>query len=349
VPRLRRSDCHAPGIGRRRRGRGFSYHWANGEPVTDGDILARIAALAIPPAWTDVWICPWPHGHIQAVGTDKAGRRQYRYHDTWRVLRDRQKFERVLGFGQALPSLRTAVERDLAADGAGATRVVAATVRLLDLGFFRIGGEQYAAENETFGIATLRKSHVCIKGDEMVFDYPAKGSIRRLVSISDPGALGAIRSLKRRRGGSDNLFAYKQGARWTDLHSDDINAYIRHVADGEYTAKDFRTWSGTVLGAVELGNRARPGVMTASARKKAMAEAVKEVSQYLGNTPTVCRKSYIDPKVLDRFDDGDTIAATLRRLGDRCDITDRQVREKIESAVIDLLDDENVPSIAAVA
>ncbi len=227
VPRLRRSDCHAPGITRRRQGRGFSYRWANGERVDDPDVVDRIRRLAVPPAWTDVWICPWPQGHIQAVGTDDAGRRQYRYHDDWHAQRSREKFERVLTFGRALPDLRTVVDRDLAGTRPTHERVLAGAVRLLDLGFFRIGGEEYAHQHETFGIATLQKCHVRLHGGEMVFDYPAKGSIERTVSVRDPEVFRLLQSLKRRRGGSQNLFAHRTGSQWVDVRSTEINAYIR--------------------------------------------------------------------------------------------------------------------------
>ena len=188
VARLRRSDCSGPGITRRRRGRGFSYAHPDGKPVTDKETLLRIRGLAVPPAWSDVWICPWPHGHIQAVGIDAAGRRQYRYHDQWRTDRDREKFERVLDFAAALPELRATVRRGLAKDGLGRERVLAAVVRLLDVGFFRIGGEEYAQEHETFGVASLRKEHVRIHDGLMVFEYPAKGSIERTLEISDAQA-----------------------------------------------------------------------------------------------------------------------------------------------------------------
>ena len=340
MPRLRRSDCHAPGITRRVRGKGFSYRWGNGAPVTDPEVLDRIRSLAIPPAWVDVWICPWPHGHIQATGTDSAGRRQYRYHDAWRVLRDRQKFERVLEFGQAQPALRSRVAHDLASEGTGRDRVLAGAVRLLDLGFFRVGGEQYAVENETFGIATLHKEHVTLSKGVMTFDYPAKGSIQRVVTISDPSTFELIQTLRRRRGGSDHLLAYKDGRRWVDAKSDDINDYIREAAGGEYSAKDFRTWSGTVLAALELGVAASGQPMSKTARKMASRLAVKAVSEYLGNTPAVCRASYIDPKILDRFDHGESIADTLASFASAADVMNRPAaRQKIEAAVIDLIAD----------
>ena len=346
MPRMRKSDCHAPGIRRRRRGRGFSYAWASGEAVTDPEVLERIAKLVIPPAWNDVWICPWPHGHIQAVGTDKAGRRQYRYHDAWRVQRDREKFERVLHFGQALPRLRSVVERDIAADGVPESRALAGAVRLLDLGFFRIGGEQYAKEHETFGVATLLRQHVTLNKGVMVFDYPAKGSIRRIVTVEDPTTFALIRTLKRRRGGSDHLLAYKSRGRWADIRSDDVNRFIRETADGDFSAKDFRTWSATVLGAVELARVADSGSESKTACQKGARCAIKAVSDYLGNTPAVARTSYIDPRIIDRFDGGETIAPVLKSLGDTSDLSERAVRECIESAVIDLIGDESATAAA---
>ena len=336
MPRLRKSDWRSPGIVRRRRARGFSYQWTNGESVTDPETLGRIRSLAVPPAWTEVWICQWPNGHIQAVGTDNAGRRQYLYHDAWRALRDRQKFGRVLEFGRSLPRLRATVERDLGVPGMERARVLAGAVRLLDLGFFGIGGEQYAQENETFGIAMLRKGHVKLIRGKMVFDYPAKGSVERVVTISDPATYRLLRALKNRRGG-ENLFAYKKGSRWVDMRSDEVNAYIREAAGADFSAKDFRTWSATVLGASELAGQAKAMGGSSTARKRAASLVVKRVAGYLGNTPAVCRRSYLDPKVLDRFEGGETIAPDLRKLGD-VDVSDGEARKVVELAVIDLLD-----------
>lgn len=189
--RLRRSNFSASGISRRRRGRGFSYAYPDGQPVTDPQTLDRIRRLAIPPAWRNVWICQWPNGHIQAVGTDAAGRRQYRYHNEWRARRDREKFERVLEFARILPTVRQVVERDLAEPGLVRSRVLAAIVRLLDVGLFRIGGEEYAEEHETFGVTSLHKTHVRIEEDLLCFDYPAKGSIERMLEVRDPAATAA--------------------------------------------------------------------------------------------------------------------------------------------------------------
>jgi len=310
--------------------------------------LDRIAKLAIPPAWTDVWICAWPHGHIQAVGTDKAGRRQYRYHDAWRVIRDGQKFERVLDFGFALPRLRDVVERDLSLDGLVQDRVLAATTRLLDLGFFRIGGEDYARENDTFGIASLQRRHVRIRDGQMIFDYPAKGSIRRMVTISDPETLVIVEALKRRRGGDGNLFAYRVGRKWSTVRCEDINSYIRAAAQGDYSAKDFRTWSATVLAVVELARLSQPVPASATARTRAVRQAVKVVAGHLGNTPAVCRSSYIDPRALDRFYQGESILAAIADLGPDPDVRSRSVRERIESAVVSLVaEDSRTASEAA--
>lgn len=239
MARLRRSDSSAPGITRRRRGRGFSYARPDGKPLTDEETLDRIHALAIPPAWSDVWICPWPNGHIQATGTDAAGRRQYRYHDQWRTEKDREKFDRTVEFGTALPKLRAQVDRDLVCDGMPRQRVLAAVVRLLDVGLFRIGGEEYADEHETFGVASLQKEHVRIRNGEMVFTYQAKGSIERVVEVRDDQVREVVAALHRRRSGGPNLFAYKQGRRWVDIHAPDVNDYIKEVAGPEILGQGF--------------------------------------------------------------------------------------------------------------
>jgi DNA topoisomerase-1 len=300
VTRLRRSDCTGPGIERRRCGRGFTYRWTDGPKVSDPDVLTRIRDLVIPPAWKDVWICPWPHGHIQALGTDDAGRRQYLYHEQWRLHRDREKFARAVEFGSGLPKLRGAVESDLSSQGFGRDRVTAGLVRLLDIGLFRIGSEQYVEENNTFGLSTLNKDHVTVAGGIAAFDYSAKGSIRQTLSISDPDAVSLIRSEKRRRHGGARLFAYKEGSRWADIRADDVNSYIKDAVGDEFTAKDFRTWSATTMAALILFTQSER-LGSATARRRAVVDAVKTVATHLGNTPAVCRSSYIDPRVFDRF------------------------------------------------
>ena len=226
------------------------------------ETLERIRELTIPPAWQDVWICPWPNGHIQAVGTDARGRKQYRYHDHWRELRDREKFDRMLEFGRALPRLRRVTNRHLRRPGPTRERVLAGAVRLLDRGFFRIGGENYAEENDTYGLATMQRRHVRLEpGNVIVFDYVAKGGQRRVQSVVDPQVYRLVSELKRRRGGTPDLLAYKDRGRWRDVVSSDVNAYIKDVAGEEFTAKDFRTWTATVLAAVGVAvSGARSGI-----------------------------------------------------------------------------------------
>jgi len=215
--RLRRSDPNGPGIRRRRCGRGFRYLGPGAQPVRDPETLARIKALVIPPAWEDVWICAEPGGHIQAVGTDAAGRRQYRYHDLWRERQDRDKHDRVLEFGRMLPRLRETVSAHLSRRGLRRERVLAAAVRLIDLGFFRPGGEEYAAENGTFGIATIRREHVTCRRGELVFDYLAKGAKHREQAVVDADVQAVVGSLRRRKGGGDGLFGYRAGGTGTTL------------------------------------------------------------------------------------------------------------------------------------
>ncbi|MDF2744875.1 MAG: topoisomerase, partial [Actinomycetia bacterium] len=246
MARIRRVDCSGPGIRRRRRGRSFSYEEPDGRPVTDPEALARIRALAIPPAWKDVWICPIPSGHLQAVGTDAAGRRQYLYHEAWRTRRDAAKFDHMLEFAHALPELRERAAEHLEQDGLTRERVLACATRLLDRGFFRMGTEGYAEQNQTYGLATIQKRHVRLDGDLITFDYVSKSGKRRLASVLDPAAREVVAQLKRRRGGPD-LLAFKRGRAWVDVRSDDINDYIKEQTGGDFTAKDFRTWSATVL------------------------------------------------------------------------------------------------------
>jgi DNA topoisomerase IB len=336
VARLRRVDCAGPGIERLRRGRGFSYRWADGEKVCDEATLARIANLVIPPAWNDVWICPFANGHIQAVGTDAAGRRQYRYHDDWRVQRDAEKHRRVLTFARRLPVAREQVALDLDERGLTRRRVLAAAFRLLDLGFFRIGGESYAEENGSYGLATMRRRHVTVTGDLVVFDYTAKSGKHRVQAIVDDSVRKVVRSLLDRDDPSKELLAYKDRDGWHDVTSADINAYLRDVLGEDVSAKDFRTWHATVLTAVGLAVSTRAPT-SETARRRAVSRVVTEVSEYLGNTPTVCRSSYIDPRVIDLYDDGSTIAGALERLGAEADFGQPATHGQVETAVLRLL------------
>jgi DNA topoisomerase IB len=329
MPRLRRADCSKPGIRRVRRGKGFSYVDAQGAPVRDQATMTRIRALVIPPAWEDVWICPDERGHLQAVGTDARGRRQYRYHDQWRTRRDREKFDHMLDFARALPKIRHFCTEHLSEEGLTRNRVLACAVRLLDLGFFRIGGEGYAAENETYGLATMHKKHARVDGDIVTFDYMAKGGKRRLQTVVDPDVAEVVTALKARRGGLPELLAYKEGGRWVDVKSADINAYIKEFSGGDFSAKDFRTWNATVLAATALAvsTEALGGV---TSRKRALVRCFQEVAHYLGNTPAVCRSSYVDPRIVDRFQGGTVIVDAAG---------DPDQRDAIERAVLDLLDE----------
>jgi len=344
VPRLRRVNCAGPGIRRRRAGRGFAYYDGD-RLVRDPDVLARIRALAIPPAWTDVWICPLATGHIQAVGTDAAGRRQYRYHDAWRARRDQEKFDHMLDFARALPSLREVITADLEGDELTRRRVLACATRLLDIGFFRIGTEGYAEQNQSYGLATIQKRHVRLVGGEVRFDYTAKSGKRRIQSVVDPEVHAVVEALKRRRGGGRELLAYRHDGRWHDVRSNDINAYVRDATGGDFTAKDFRTWNATVLAAVSLAVAAE--ARSASARKRAEAWAMKEVAHWLGNTPAVCRSSYVDPRVVDRFRAGVTVAGALSRLGEQPQFGRLSTQGAVEEAVLELLAD--APEATAVA
>jgi len=331
--RLRRSDCSGPGIGRRRRGNGFSYLDPEGEPVRDEDTLERIRALAIPPAWRQVWICADPYGHIQATGLDEAGRKQYLYHERWQLRAAQRKFESMREFAGILPRLRRAVKRDLAREGMPRERALACAVRLLDLGFFRIGGEQYADANESYGVATLLREHVSVEDGEVVFDFPAKSGQRRVQSIRDAEVKAAVEAMRRRRSGPEDLLVYREDGSWRDVRSDDVNTYLQAKAGEEFSAKDFRTWHGTVLAAVELAREGAP--RSKGGAERAIRAAVKRVAERLGNTPAVCRSSYIDPRLLDRFRDGKTIE--LPGLPAEGSVTPRQ-QGQVERRVLELIE-----------
>jgi DNA topoisomerase I len=341
--RLKRVDCSEPGITRRKRGRGFEYLYSNTRKrVTELDVIQRIKELVIPPAWQEVWICPYPNGHIQAIGTDAAGRKQYLYHPRWRTRRDAEKFERMLEFGKRLPHLRAVCARHMALTGMPRERVLACAARLLDHGFFRIGTESYAENNGTYGLATMRKEHVSLAKGVITFDYLAKGGKRHVTSVVESNVYEIVSSLKKRRGGGEELLAYKENGRWMDVSSSDINEYLKEQMGNEVTAKDFRTWNATVLAAVAMaisGNAAS----SRTSRKRAMARAVKEVAHYLGNTPAVCRASYIDPKVFDRYRSRWTISGALDAIGEEAAFGEPSIQGAIEEAVIDLLE-ENTAS-----
>jgi DNA topoisomerase IB len=300
--------------------------------------VLRIKQLGIPPAWKDVWICTYPFGHIQAVGTDAAGRKQYVYHQKWRQRRDAEKFEKMLEFARALPRLRLTCENNLQQEGMQRDKVLACAVRLLDRGFFRIGMEDYAEQNKTYGLATMQKRHVTLRGDVIEFDYIAKSGKRRFQSLVDPLLFDVVSTLKKRRGGGNELLAYKDGRTWVDVKAVDINDYIRANTGSDYSAKDFRTWNATVLAAVAVSVSGQ-ATSSESARKRAISRAVKEVAHYLGNTPAVCRASYIDPRVFDRYTSGWTIAGAIESLGEGAAFGEPSFQGPIEEAVLDLIED----------
>ncbi len=336
VVRLRRVRIDSPGWTRRRAGSGFSYLDVDRVTRIDDPVhLDRIVALAIPPAWQDVWISPWPNGHIQAAGLDDAQRRQYLYHEQWRRRRDRLKHEHVLDVARRLPAARRSVRRDLALPGFPRAKALALAFRLLDLAYFRAGGEGYAQKNGSYGLATLRREHVRVRGERTFFSYTAKGSIEREVELTDRPTATVVRHLlERPEGTGEELLAYQvEDGSWRDVTSSEINAYLKEISGAEITAKDFRTWNATVLMAAKLAEAPPPTSRTA--RKKIVTAAYKEVSEQLGNTPAVCKASYVDPRVVDHYEHGETVAHALEA-AEEAD-ADRDVQRVLEQAVCQLL------------
>jgi DNA topoisomerase-1 len=300
VQGLVRSDLRGPGITRRRGPAGTAYLGPSGAPVTQPAALRRIAALAVPPAWTDVWIAPDPLGHIQATGVDSRGRTQYRYHQLWREQRDAQKFAHMLRFAGSLPALRTATAADLERRDLDRDRVAAGVVRLIDLGLFRIGGEKYAELDHHYGATTLLKEHVTVTGDGLRFDYIAKEGRHREVTVTDPAVRPTVAALAGSDNGLATLFCYARDGAWHALHSRDVSGYIAARAGAHFTAKEFRTWNATVLMALVLAN-AGPSP-TARGRKSVITASIREVAAWLGDTPAVARGSYVDPGLISRYE-----------------------------------------------
>jgi DNA topoisomerase-1 len=331
--RLRRSNVRGPGIRRIRRGRGFSYEQPDGSPLTDPTTLQRIKDLVIPPAWRNVWICPYPNGHIQAVGTDAAGRRQYLYHRKWQEERNEEKFDRVLSMSAALPEMRRRIAADLGGRGLTRNRVLAVALHLLDLGYFRAGSEQYAEENNSFGISTLLCEHITVARSAIEFDFPAKSGVRRTLTIDDPVAVRSVRALLRRPERTERFLVCRNGSGWTDIHADDLNARFKELVGAEYTVKDLRTWHGTVLAAAAFVDADPP--VNKTVIKRVESAVMKEVSEELGNTPAVARASYVDPRVVEGYEKELTIAAGVRRaarmktMAQRQEVLDRSTAKLI--------------------
>ncbi|MGA1837604.1 DNA topoisomerase IB [Herbiconiux sp. 11R-BC] len=304
MPRLRRSDLSGRGIRRLRSGRGFTYRDDAGVTVTDQELRERIERLAIPPAWTDVWIAPFENGHIQATGVDGAGRRQYIYHPSWREQKDRLKFDRALALAESLPAARRLVTLDLRRDGFARERILAAGFRMLDTGSLRVGSEHYAQAHGSHGLTTLLCAHATTSEDVVHLTFPAKSGQEWDSEIVD-GDLAALVRVLKRRGPSARLLAWKDGRRWHPVGAQEINAYVRERTGGEFTAKDFRTLHGTVAAAVSL---AHSGVQsTKSGRSRAIAQAMRDAAGVLGNTPTIAKTSYVDPRLVDHYSAGEII------------------------------------------
>jgi DNA topoisomerase I len=301
--RLRRAELGRPGFGRRRRGRGVVFLDVDGQPLRDEEHLARLRGLAIPPAWRDVWISPHHNDHIQATGIDAAGRKQYLYHPLWRARRDEAKFDHVLEVASRLPTLRKRMRADLAARGLCRPRVLATVARLLDMGAFRVGSDQYATgDDPTFGVTTLRPEHARSRQGCVSLEFPAKGGLEQVRRVTDDEVCAVLRDLRRRRRGEERLFAYWESRIWREVRSDEINDYLREASDGVMTAKDFRTWHATVLAATQLA--AAGPLRSAAKRRRAVAGVMRDVGALLGNTPTVARTSYVDPRVVDLYHEG---------------------------------------------
>ena len=306
MSRLRRTDSTRPGVTRVRAGRGFTYRDSQGRTVTDRELRARFEQLAIPPAWTDVWIAPYPNGHIQATGVDGAGRRQYIYHPTWREQKDRIKFDRAMSLAESLPSARRLVTLDLRRPDPDRLRALAAAFRMLDTGSLRVGSERYAELHGSHGLSTLLCAHATVSGDTVALAFPAKSGQEWDSQITDPDLASVIRGLKR-RGSRARLLAFRgeSGGSWSPLHAADINEYVHERTGGEFTAKDFRTLHGTVAAAVSL---AKTGPQpTVTKRQRALAQAMRDASEVLGNTPSIAKKSYVDPRLVDAYGSGETI------------------------------------------
>lgn len=308
MPRLRRSNCEHPGYTRRRWGKGFSYRGLAGEVLRDPAELRRIRGLAIPPAWDDVWISPYPNGHIQATGQDAAGRRQYIYHPHWRELKDREKFDRALALAEALPGARRIITKHLRSEGNGPERAFAAALRIIDSGALRVGGSRYAEMNGSYGTTTLLTDHVRLDGTRLLLHFPGKSGQEWHVELEDEDLVAAVRPMLARPEADTALAYLGADDRWHSIDAAQLNGFLREVSAGNFTAKDFRTWQATVSAAMGL---ARTGGRAATKRERqqAVAATIRDVAERLGNTPAVARKSYVDPRVVDRFLAGEVIPA----------------------------------------
>ncbi|KRB94021.1 DNA topoisomerase IB [Noviherbaspirillum sp. Root189] len=341
---LRYGADNVPGMTRRPYRDGFRYIDADGKAVTNEATLARIKSLAIPPAWTDVWICPWDNGHLQATGRDARKRKQYRYHPRWRNVRDEAKYERMISFGQALPGIRKEVDKALNLPGLPREKVLATIVYLLQATMMRIGNEEYARQNKSFGLTTLRDRHVRIDGSEVEFRFRGKSGVNHAIKVDDPRLARIVRKTRDLPG--QELFQYidDDGEPHT-IGSSDVNDYLRSITGEDYTAKDFRTWSGTVLAALALQEYEK--FDSEAQAKKNVVRAIESVAEKLGNTPSICRKCYVHPAVIESYLDGTMLHALQQRAQDELK-TDLHALGPEEAAVVALLQQRlSMPSSSA--
>jgi DNA topoisomerase I len=317
---LRYVSDEQPGYTRKPKGDDFEYFDTDGKPIRDEPRLLRIRRLAIPPAYKDVWICPTPNGHIQATSRDARGRKQYRYHERWREARDENKYDRMLVFGQTLPKIRRQVSKDMGLHDLPRHKVLATVVHLLGRTFIRIGNEEYARDNKSFGLTTMRNRHVDVKGAKLSFNFRGKSGVQHEIDVNDRRLANIIRKLQDLPG--QDIFRYEDEAgEVRSVTSEDVNDYLHEVSGEEFTAKDFRTWAGTVLTAMALS--AQGPVENETQAKKNIKDAIAAVAKILGNTPTVCRKCYVHPVVLESYLDGDMIEGLKQK-------TEEALAEKLE-------------------
>jgi len=332
MPRLRTVSTRDPGWSRVHHGRGHRYLDVDGSPLPPEDV-ARVKALVIPPAWRDVWIAPYPNSHLLAVGTDDAGRRQYLYHPAWREKRDALKFDRVIEMATKLPAVRRRIRADLDREGLVRDTALAAAVRMVDLGCFRLGSDSYTEQHGSYGLTTLERRHVRHSDEGCVFSFVGKSGIEHEITLADPQLCKVIHQMTRRRDPAARLLSMKDKRTWVALQPADINDHIRELFGMEVTAKDFRTWHATVHVASALGS-ATPAT-SKTARTRTVRQAIVSASELLGNTPTVCRSSYVDPRVIDLYEADTTIASALQRLAR----DENKARDQLDRAVVRLLTD----------
>jgi DNA topoisomerase-1 len=330
---LRYSTDSRPGFTRRRAGKGFTYRDTDGRQIRDLEVIERIRKIVIPPAWTDVWICPWPNGHVQATGRDARGRKQYRYHPRWREQRGAENFARMIAFAKALPSIRRTAERDLRKRGLPREKILGAVVRLLELTLIRVGNDEYARLNRSFGLTTMRDRHATVRGSSVRFRFRGKGGQTHEVGLRDRRLATVIRHCQELPG--QELFQYvDEDGELRDVTSDDVNDYLREASGGDFTAKDFRTWAGTLLAYRAL--RALQPEDHGPAARRNVVQAMRLTAEKLGNTPAVARGSYVHPAVLDAYLDG-TLGGALVDVGEEQDVPPTEADRGEENAVVKLL------------